>query len=248
MELFISAVTHRTGSTLLQRICNARKKTLIWGEPASILLYYHNLYQQVSHFAEVHSQVRKTYFNNDEDPNCWIACMNPAPEYIENMIIASVKAGLKNLYDQYAKTHDIIGFKQVVCGEKQLNLFRKCYPEVDILLLVRNPLDVWKSASENMKESYYTSLANFTDIWKENTKFYIDLDKQDSNAYLVRYEDIIQKKDTVLNLISNLAKVSKPQINNVLDHKIGSNRSKIGKKEEQFILTNCEETMKLLNY
>lgn len=141
MDIIISSNTHRTGSTLIQRIFNAREETLIWGEHGGALSSFIDIYNKLTHFSRFSETERQNYFGNNEDPNQWIASMTPEMDYVEQSIVNSVRVFLDSLYKQYRDTHDTIGFKEVRYGKQELELFKRCYPEAKIVLLVRHPLD-----------------------------------------------------------------------------------------------------------
>jgi len=48
LQLVILSANHRAGSTLLQRICNARQGTLIWGEHGGVLRHYAEVFSGVA--------------------------------------------------------------------------------------------------------------------------------------------------------------------------------------------------------
>src|SRR5699024_4892060 len=140
MDIMLSSATHRSGSTLLQRIFNARKKTLIWGENGGCLTLFSSIHHNALYYANHSRQERANYFNNGEDPNHWIATMTPPKENVTESLIHSVKAFHEQLYEEgYRDTHDLIGYKEVRYGEPELNLFRMCYPKSAIVLLIRHP-------------------------------------------------------------------------------------------------------------
>ncbi|OEF98872.1 hypothetical protein BHF71_02795 [Vulcanibacillus modesticaldus] len=244
IKLIISSATHRMGSTLLQRICNTRKETLIWGEHGGALTDFANIYINLLHFSIHSKKERDAYFDNGEDVNQWIASMTPDIPYVEKAIIQSVKSFFNNLYNQYKDSHDFVGFKEVRYGERELTLFRKCYPEAKIFLLVRNPVDTY--ASVNRK--WYPTIEDFTEKWKKNVSYYIDLDKKDPNAFLLRYEDIVNKSKVTLELISKITKVSVKDIEEVLKHKLRSTKKPITEDEKRFIIKKCQQVMKKLGY
>ena len=51
LNLLVLSATPRAGSTLLQRICNARKGTLIWGEQAGLLKRFADIYMDAAQFS-----------------------------------------------------------------------------------------------------------------------------------------------------------------------------------------------------
>src|SRR5699024_5691787 len=162
---------HRSGSTLLQRIFNARQKTLIWGENGGCLTDFYNMHQHALYYADHSKQERAKYFHGGEDPNHWIATMTPPEKRVTESLIHTVKAFHKQLYEKgFRDTHDLIGYKEVRYQEEELNLLRMCYPDCTIVLLIRHPLDVWKSVSQNAKFKRYQSVQKFTSLWNRQAK------------------------------------------------------------------------------
>lgn len=245
MHIMISAATHRSGSTLLQRIFNTRKKTLIWGEQDGLLTYFHQMYRNLRHYSEDLKQQRLDYFNHDEDPNHWIACMAPEIDYVEQAVIESIKVMFDCLYDQYRESHDFIGFKEVRYGEEELTLFRKCYPDTPIILLVRHPLDVWRSMlGAGLGDNVKVLIHN----WNAHAGYYVQLSKQDPNSLLVKYEDIVNQDPRTIERISSLGQLSIDEIHSVLSKKIWSTRREASHGAEIEIMNRCGEIMKLYGY
>ncbi|WP_432401152.1 sulfotransferase [Wukongibacter sp. M2B1] len=246
MDLIISAVSQRTGSTLLQRIFNKRKNTLIWGEHGGVLKVYLNIYETTSYFSLVSKQERNNYFEKGEDPNQWIANMTPEDKYVKAAVVNSLRTFLDSLYMQYRDSHDIIGFKEVHYG-RELELLRDCYPFANIILLVRNPIDIWKSLPHK-KNNLWISLEELIKEWNEKTSLYLEYQKKYNNFYLVRYEDIVRKKTSTIELISKLGKLSLGDIDEVLECKLYSTSKEIPQQDREMIVKGCSESMKKLGY
>ena len=245
MDLVISAVTHRTGSTLLQRIFNVRKKTLIWGEHDGCLKDFYNIYRKARHYSVDLSNQREKYFNNNEDPNCWIACMIPDIEFLDKALVKGIKSFFKHLYLQYPGDHDIIGFKEVRYGKKELELIRRCYPKANIILLIRNPIDVWKSM---VGAGLGNNINYMIKKWNKNGEDYLDISQSDPHSHIITYENLINKEYSTISKIKKIGKITTDDIYRVLDHKLVSTSKEISKKEEQMILNKCKSTMKKYNY
>lgn len=245
MDIIISSATHRSGSTLLQRIFNVRKETLIWGEQDGLLTNFYNIHRNLKHYSENLKQQRLNYFNNDEDPNHWIACMNPEMEYVDRAVMNSLKVLFDSLYEQYRGGHDKIGFKEVRYGENELTLFRKCYPDAKIVLLVRNPIHVWKSM---LGAGLGNNAANFSKKWNKHASYYLQLAESDPNAYLIKYENLVNKDPMTMETISKLGEISLEEIDTVLSKKIWSTPKQTTNAEERIIKNECGKTMKQYGY
>ncbi|MFD1038935.1 sulfotransferase [Virgibacillus byunsanensis] len=245
MDIIISAATHRSGSTLLQRVFNVRKETLIWGEQDGLLTKFCQIHRNLKHYSENLIKQRLDYFDNGEDPNYWIACMNPEIKYVDKAVSDSLKVLLNSLYEQKRDDHDMIGFKEVRYGNDELTLFRKCYPDANIILLVRNPIDVWKSM---VGAGLGQNINHFVKKWKKHALYYLQLSKNDSKSHLIKYEDMVNKDMTAIQTISNLGKIQTEEINTVLSKKIWSTPRQIAKSEEDFIIKECGMVMRKYDY
>jgi hypothetical protein len=245
LDLLLLSPVPRTGSTLLQRICNSRKGTLIWGEHGGALTRFAAIFADAASFSLLGDSQRQQYFGQDENPNLWIAAMSPELELVQQALVDSARALMNGLYGPYRQGHDILGFKEVRYGRAELELLRRCYPKAQFLLLLRNPLHTWRSTPRQ----WYPSLDYWAAIYNDGVQGYRDFAKRDSNCHLLRYEDLIQQESKTIAILADVAKVSPQQISMVLSHKIGSsNRTSLADSDRDFILQNCRESMELLGY
>ncbi|RST76318.1 hypothetical protein D4T97_005975 [Siminovitchia acidinfaciens] len=247
MDIVISAATQRSGSTMLQRIFNAREKTLIWGENGGCLTDFCRIYNNANHFAGL--KHRSAYFNNGGDANKWIAGMTPPKNEVADAMVKTVRAFHENLYvKNYSKQHDFIGYKEVRYGKKELRLLRQCYPNCTVILLVRNPIDVWSSLSAKGWKELYSSLEEFTKLWNQHVETYFELSKTDSNMYLVKYEDITSLDKETINLIKQIGHLEEQDIQKVLAKRINSSSTSLSKVIKQFIIDQCSPLMTKMGY
>lgn len=248
MNVILSAATHRSGSTLVQRILNARPQTLIWGEHLGVLSQFHAIYQKVQTLSEKGKSSRQAYFQSGENPNQWLALMTPSPEFIENATISSVRTFLDQLYQQNKEGHDMIGFKEVRYGAKELTILQKCYPEAKLLLLVRNPLKAWESYPKSWGE--YSGALQFARQWNNNVNDYLAMSRSNPQAVFIQYEKLIAKETGTVGRLTELAQITKEELDGVLAQKIrGSVRKKtITPKQAAVIRRVCRRNMKLLGY
>ena len=249
MDLLISSATHRSGSTLIQRIFNARKKTLIWGENGGCLTDFCRMYNNALHYSEAFKDVREMYFKEGQDPNQWIACMTPKAEWLKKTVIQTVRDFHYMLYvKEHEKDFDKIGYKEVRYGKEELQLFRECFPDCPIILLIRHPVAVWKSVSRRARNERYGSLEAFCSLWKSRVKEYIELAEKDPKVHFIRYEDVVSGKKKVINLIKDVGQLGDEQIKKVLDVKISSSSKRTPPREISKINALCENVMREVGY
>jgi hypothetical protein len=244
LDLFVLSPVHRTGSTLLQRICNSRKETLLWGEHGGVLTHFATIFRSVALFAVTRESERDEYFTQGENPNLWIANMCPELECVQQAIVNSARSLLSTLYGRYRKTHDILGFKEVQYGRAELGLLRCCYPKAQFLLLLRNPLNAWKSTPRN----WYPSLEHWTKKYNDGVSGYLDFAANDANCHVLRYEDLIKLESKVMAVLADVARLSPETVAMVLAHKIGSSSGLLSDSDRDLILATCREPMERLGY
>lgn len=248
MEIIISAATHRSGSTLLQRIVNSRKENLIWGEHQGIVTDFLGIYKKVRNYSLDYRKERSGYFDSGEDPNVWIATMTPDFPFVDQAVVESAKAFMNALYSQYRDTHDTVGFKEVHYGEQELKLLRKCFPEAEFLLVVRNPIHTWQSLL-NCRGWYKDDVKTTAIKWNQNTGGYLSFVQTDPNSHLILYENLMNKDNATLSAIEACAKVSREQILEVMSRKVGSTASDtISDEDKNVILEICGQLMQQLGY
>ncbi|MDQ0300706.1 Glu-tRNA(Gln) amidotransferase subunit E-like FAD-binding protein [Salibacterium salarium] len=246
MHIIVCSVAHRSGSTLLQRIFNARKQTLIWGQHDRCLKDFLNIYTKIKASQEKFDYQKNKYFLNNEDPNTSIANMTPGHRYLEHALHDSIKGFFENFYEEYSESHDMIGFKEVLYGIEEISLFQKAFPDCKVVLLVRHPIDIWKSLSG--KEWNPFTIESFCEVWRNNADDYIKLSKRNKKVTLVRYEDIVSKDEDTLTSIGKIGRLSLEEMNYVINKKISSSTKPITADDENKIITLCGKVMKKFHY
>jgi hypothetical protein len=244
IQLVVLSPVPRSGSTLLQRICNARKGTLIWGEHNEILSHFTRMDRNAQCFDAVGRKQREDFFGSGEDPNLWTANLCPDPECFQRAVVRSARTLLNTLYSQYCPSHDIIGFKEVRYGLAEVELLRKCYPAAKMLLLVRHPCNTWNSTPRD----WYPHLDEWIALWNKNAQAFLFLDASDANCHLIRYEDLVKRDPAALQIISDTARITNAQIAEVLACKLGSRHRGVSDAERQTINERCQEVMAMLGY
>lgn len=244
MDIILSAIVHRTGSTLVQRIFNSRRGTLIWGEHGGIVSEFVRIRTLATHFSVHGKHEKEAYFGNGENPNTWIANMSPDPECVAEGVVQALKAYFAAAYSELRDRHDRIGFKEVRYGKPEIELLKACYPGATVVLLVRHPVSVWSSAA-----SYWSGdAAQFSAVWNERAEAYAELNDASRGIHLLRYEDIVRRDEAVLDQLANLADVGRAEIDSVLDVTLNSTRTTPSEEDTALIRTLCREGLERLGY
>jgi hypothetical protein len=198
-------------------------------------------------FSIIGQEERREYFaQGEKNQNLWIACMSPDVKAVQQAIVDSARKYLNSLYSQTRANHSILGFKEVRYGGPELELLRHCYPNASFLLVIRNPLNVWRST----KHFAYHSIGQWIEEYNAGFAYYRDCAKADPRCHLIRYEDMIRQEEETMTLISDVAKVSTRQIASVLSHKVGSSvwGVTLDKADEVVVCERCRDIMEEFGY
>lgn len=226
MDLIISAITHRSGSTLVQRIFNARPQTLIWGEHGGALTRFVELRTRVRQFSAYGDTARREFLDAGRDPNLWIATMTPAVDDVDAAVKAATRALLERLYRPTPPSCDRVGFKEVRYGAGVLQLLRECYPGARIVLLVRDPIETWRSIvgfeTWSFGDDRYASAERFARAWVDTATEYLEWHQRDRDSLLVSYERLTERDAGMVSQVAEAAGVSSAAVTDVLSRRVRS--------------------------
>ena len=195
--IFLLSAGWRSGSTMLQRLLMSDPGVLIWGEPYDEC----GLIQAMADSAKAFRPgwPPKDYFYDGTPPDQltgeWIANLFPGLE--------DWRRGQRALFDtMFAQPARRAGAKR--WGIKEVRLtsehalyLRWLYPRAKFLLLIRNPLDAWRSY-RSYGASWYDTFpdrpvftpAHFGRHWQTLTAGFLR-DAEALDAILVKYEDLV---------------------------------------------------------
>jgi len=243
MDIVISAIAHRTGSTLVQRIFNRRERTLVWGEHGGALTHMAAGFAEAERFCRKGEKEKRAYLDSADKSAAWTARMSPSTAHLEAAVTASVRAFLDAFYRELRQEKDLVGFKEVRYGRGELDLVRAAYPEARIVLLLRDPVDVWRSMPE-----WGRSLEELIADYNRRAVEYAELSER-PGFFLLRYEDVVTKAPEALALLSELARLTPAQITEVVDGKrLRSTRHEVRAEDVERIREHCAGAMERLGY
>lgn len=243
MDLVISAIAHRTGSTLVQRIFNRRARTIVWGEHGGALTHMAAGFAEAERFCRKGEKEKRAYLESADKAGAWTARMSPSPEHLEAAVTASVRAFLDTYYREMRDEKDLVGFKEVRYGRAELDLVRRAYPDIRVVLLLRDPVDVWRSMPD-----WGRSLEGLIADYDRRAIEYAELAER-PGYFLLRYEDVVAKAPGALALLSELARLTPEEITDVVDGKrLRSTRHEVPAADVQRIRRECAGAMERLGY
>jgi hypothetical protein len=117
---------------------------MIWGENGKLLKFHVIMRNEVEAFCKVGSDELHRYLSpRGRDATVFIGNMNPDWAQVKEALDLGLKVSLSTLYSR--GTYKRVGFKEVNHGVAAMNLLRDLYPDVQIYLCARNPIDTWRS-------------------------------------------------------------------------------------------------------
>jgi hypothetical protein len=237
MNIIILSSSRRMGSTLIQRIFNARDGTLIWGEQNGILKHFNLIYNHMSQFCKKEKEEEYDFFVNN-NKNIWTATLCPKEQIIRKAMELSTKTFLDEVYKN--NNFDIIGFKEVVYNKNEVELLRKIYPNSKFIFITRNPLDTWKSIiNKDINRNWHPTVEHFMIRWNEKSNYFYNYSKNNKNCLFIKFEDIVKRDKEILNKLKKMAKINDNQLMKVLDKKIkgaDKDRLRVSLEEKEYIL------------
>ena len=247
--------THRSGTTLLQRIVNSSEDTLIWGEHGGFL-----------------SQVAEAYFLNLEDKT--ILCNIPKQNKPFDTPQAKVKK-LKNSklwpawYNWYSQREVQVifrsflenffyppnvpknlswGFKEIKYGQgcRTLEMLADLYADAKFVFIIRDPIDVVASnyfksikkksglgsqltisRAKEFKENCEFLIQEEAEAWSKQNAYFQDFQEKNSHRSLeVVYEELISDLSVAESILEWLGvSYSNEKIRQILEMKEGRGES-----------------------
>jgi len=195
--IFLLSAGWRSGSTLLQRLIMSDPSVLIWGEPYDECGLVQALAGSMRAFRP--GWPPRAYFHDGTPPQQltgeWIANLFPS--------LADWRQGQRALFDTMfgapARRAGSArwGIKEVRLTAEHCVYLRWLYPRAKFLLLVRHPLEAYRSYSRYGRSWYDTfperpvfTPAAFGAHWRLLTEGFLR-DAKALGALLVRYEDLV---------------------------------------------------------
>ena len=194
--IFLLSAGWRSGSTMLQRLLMSDPGVLIWGEPYDEC----GLIQTLAGCAKAFRPgwPPKEYFYDGTPPDQltgeWIANLFPALEDWRR----GQRALLDTMFGAPARRAGARrwGIKEVRLTSEHALFLRWLYPKARFLLLVRHPLEAYRSYSSFGRSWYDTfpdrpmfTPGRFGAHWRQLVQGYLD-DVGELDALLLKYEDL----------------------------------------------------------
>lgn len=195
--VFAFSAGWRSGSTLLQRMLMSSGDILVWGEPYDNSGYVQRLCDSFRPFAAGMAQgATFAGASTDEMAASWVANLYPRP----GDLLEAHRAFFRALMADPAAAEGFPrwGFKETRLGHAEIRYLRILFPESLPVLLVRNPVDAWRSycAGDSVwfaswPDRPIVSAADFAQMWNELASSMHKLSSEDEGVFMLRFEDLV---------------------------------------------------------
>jgi len=194
-RLLIAGSSHRTGSTLLQRYVTALSSTFVWGENGGFV-------ESLRRAAESWPQTKRNsreYAEVMNDPSVTERKYTPNLSPPRELAVAAMRDAILQVYRSIPPGFDAWGWKAVAYGRGEIEFLRELFPELRVLLVVRNPWDVARSVRRKGwidRRGYYQDMAEVAEHWFLRTRDFLAMTgTADPGLILLRYEDLHTRLD-----------------------------------------------------
>ncbi|MDX1577602.1 MAG: sulfotransferase [Gemmatimonadota bacterium] len=228
--IFLLAAGWRSGSTLLQRLVSGEERALIWGEAYARCAYVQRLAESLRPFGRHYppEEYLVSSFESapgpDEPLSGWIANLFPEA--------SDLKAAHRAFFDRWLGTpasrrgYPRWGLKEVRLTAAHAAYLRWLYPHADIVFLVRDPLDAYRSYREfgvayGRWPEAVISPAEFGDHWARLASGFAE-HARPLRALLVHFEKIERRDRDTLEALE--AHLDLDLGRDALEHRVGGTR------------------------
>jgi hypothetical protein len=189
-RLLISAASHRSGSTLLQRYVSARSNTFVWGENGPFIPALLSALEGWPSTRQNEQEYRAVMADPTLPERRYTPNLSPPKQAAEHALRETILRVYRDVPDGFEGW----GWKAIGYGFRVVKLLHAMFPEMRVVLLVRDPWDVARSVRRKgwiERRGYFQNMDEVADEWRrgaEAARRMADLD--DPRFLLLRYEDL----------------------------------------------------------
>ena len=222
--LIITSPTHRSGTTLLQRLVCSSHSALIYGEQcANDLEFFLNLYvfkvQEYTYQKQRFTQVQDAVL--DGKVNDWILDLMPNVDGYLSALAHSAFAGITFCREEALRyQRPVWGFKYPGWRPAFINLLRSILPKARVIFIQRDLEDCVKSAkAQNMLPSPQET-RDFVQCWSEGVSYIASL-ANDPSVLSLKYEELVSAPAATLERLSEFTHLADIDAT-ILSHKVNT--------------------------
>ena len=261
--------TKRSGTTLLQRILNSGEDVMIWGEHGGFLsqiaeAYFLNFEDKtiIRNIPASNVSFRPLAKTRQlKSSKLWLGWHNwYSQEDVKNMFASFISSFF---IPTFRKKDLFWGFKETRYGfaDRTIEMLAELYPDAKFIFIIRDPIDI----VDRLKLSYLRKITglehetNFSQLefsaknefstaeaakkWTQQNYSFIEFSAKNSQrSLIVRYEELVSRKDVVEELMDWLnVSYSQQKISDILNMKDGRGATSTNNKTEFSSLLNETE-------
>jgi hypothetical protein len=239
--VLVSASFHRSGSTWLQRVIAAGSDTIVWGETGNFVPGLRKATELWRKRAPTADRERAEFLSSGMAPDVWIANMSPP----EHEFIDAQRALFRRLY---AERHGRgrWGWKAVTYDAEDIHYLWELFPDLKVLLLVRDLADVYSSLRALSWQTWWAGgPREIAELWAKRSMGYATL-ASDPRALLLKYEET---SDRIAEVVRFLGLNHDQQLTKALDTPLSTTpRESLSHQEQEELLIGAGNALQQLGY
>lgn len=215
LEFAILSPAQRSGSTLIQRVFNANPQNLVWGEHGGVLCDLAAVRQRLRIFARAEGGGdRQRLFGSDRAVT-WTANATPAEGVVDAALVATTRCLLERLYTDASTDSKRTGFKEVRYGSGELQLLRAAFPNIHMVMIVRDPVETARSV---MRQAWANPA--IAQEWRDRVLAFVEQVHRYERAWLFRMNDVVARHPQTIETLSSLSGAPSGDVEAVLNHHV----------------------------
>lgn len=187
----IIASLGRAGSTLLVRALNCLDGVFLFGEHNGAFYNLRRLYEDSQYFKETQSENGLRILRREGLRDHFLAWASP---FSSEELQVAIRAFLSDLYLSKLHGHEVCawGFKEIRYKRKDLEFFRKIWPDLKVIFLLREADDQFASSFSAFTENGIGAdyLPSFISEYLEFFLFAEEQVREGYPAHILWYEDL----------------------------------------------------------
>ena len=219
-RLLLAASSHRSGSTLLQRYITAVSSTFVWGESGAFI----GALRTAADGGPGTRRNERDYREIMDDPSSIERRYTPNLAPPRDVLLDEMRRTIRGIYREMPAGFDAWGWKSVSYGIADIDFVRTLFPEIRIVLLIRDPWDVARSIRRKGwidRRGYYRDMADAAEHWMLRTRDFLEIAaRDDGGILLLRYEDLRERRDELHAFLD--VDVHPERSDEVLSRKLGA--------------------------
>ncbi len=239
--VLISASFHRSGSTWLQRVIAAGSDTIVWGETGNLVPVLRKATELWRKRAPTADRERAEFLQSKMAPEIFIGNMSPsASDFLD-----AQRALFHRLYSQ-RHGRSQWGWKAVSYAAEEIQYLWELFPELKVLLLVRNVADVYLSLRSLSWHTWWPGgPREIAQLWAKRSMGYATL-AADSRVLFLKYEDT---RGRLADLVGFLGLKCGRNLDNALDARVSTTPTEsLSEHEVEELVIGAGGALKYLGY